>query len=127
MITVKEAIKIQEVLIEEFGGKKGVRDLGALESAINRPYATFNSMELYPNPVEKALAIIESIVVNHPFIDGNKRAGYVFMRLLLLKEGCTIDATEEEKYSFVIGIASGELKTEQIRLWLQEHVIQKSR
>jgi death on curing protein len=87
MITVKEAIKIQGILIDEFGGTHGVRDMGALESAINRPYATFNSVELYPNPVEKAIAIIESIIVNHPFIDGNKRAGYVLMRLFLLKQG----------------------------------------
>jgi death-on-curing protein len=125
MITVKEAIKIQGILIDEFGGTHGVRDMGALESAINRPYATFNSVELYPNPVEKAIAIIESIIVNHPFIDGNKRAGYVLTRLFLLKQGYDINGNEEEKYFFVMGIASGELKTDLIRIWVQEHVIQK--
>jgi death-on-curing protein len=127
MITVKDTIKIQEILVEKFGGKKGIRDLGALESAISRTYATFNTVKLYPTPIEKAVAIIESIIVNHPFVDGNKRAGYVLTRLQLLKEGYDINATEEEKYSFVIGIASGEIKTVQIRVWLQEHVIQKSR
>ncbi len=125
MITVKEAIKIHGILIEQFGGKSGVRDLGALEAAINRPYVTFNAIELYSEPVDKAMAIIESIVVNHPFVDGNKRAGYVLMRLLLLNEGYDIYANEEEKYSFVIGIASGQLKTEEIRMWLQEHTVIK--
>jgi death on curing protein len=123
MITVKEAIQIHGILIEQFGGKSGVRDLGALESAINRPYATFNRIELYPNPIEKAMAIIESVVVNHPFIDGNKRAGYVLMRLLLLSEDYDIQAKEEEKYEFVIGIASGKLKTDEIRNWLLKHTI----
>ena len=52
MISVKEAMKFQQILIEEFGGTSGIRDLGALESAINRPYATFNNTELYPNPVK---------------------------------------------------------------------------
>jgi len=125
MITIEEAKKVQEILIEQFGGIKGVRDSGYLMSAINRPYATFNSTELYPSPIEKAAAIIESIVVNHPFLDGNKRAGYVLMRLLLIKEGYDLHATEEEKYSFVIGIASGELNTEQIKVWLQKHAINK--
>src|SRR5580700_1082464 len=98
MMTVNEAIKIQKILIEEFGGTNGIRDIGALESAINRPYVTFNSVELYPNPIEKAVAIIESIINNHPFVDGNKRAGYVLMRLLLLNLGYDIHASEEEKY-----------------------------
>jgi death-on-curing protein len=85
MISVKDVLKIQRILIENFGGENGVRDIGALESALNRPFATFNSAELYPGPVEKAAAIIESIIVNHPFVDGNKRTGYVLMRLLLLE------------------------------------------
>ncbi|HTA26430.1 MAG TPA: type II toxin-antitoxin system death-on-curing family toxin [Bacteroidia bacterium] len=66
------------------------------------------------------------MVVNHPFVDGNKRAGYVLMRLLLLKEGYDIKASEDEKYSFVISIASGNLKTDDIRKWLQEHTVSKT-
>ncbi|WP_262512383.1 type II toxin-antitoxin system death-on-curing family toxin [Adhaeribacter arboris] len=76
---------MHNLLIEEFGGAKGIRDLGALDAAINRPFATFDQQELYPNPVDKAAAIIESILINHPFLDGNKRTGYVLMRLLLLQ------------------------------------------
>jgi len=50
---------------------------------LNRPYQTFNGQELYPRPIDKAAAIIESIVKNHPFVDGNKRTGYVLAPLLL--------------------------------------------
>ena len=87
MISIKEVEQIHNFLIEEFGGAKGIRDLGALDAAINRPFATFDQQELYPNPVDKAAAIIESILINHPFLDGNKRTGYVLMRLLLLQSG----------------------------------------
>jgi hypothetical protein len=52
-----------------------------LESALSRPYQTFDENELYNSPVEKAAALIESIIINHPLIDGNKRFGYVAMRL----------------------------------------------
>ncbi len=125
MITVKEALKIQLILIEKFGGESGLRDLGALESAVNRPYASFSRNELYPTPIGKASALIESIISNHPFVDGNKRTGYVLMRLLLVQHGYDIRATEEEKYSFVMNIASGQLNGDNIRTWMQEHVVSK--
>lgn len=72
MISIKEAIGIQELLIELFGGSKGIRDKGVLQSALSRPFQTFEQKDLYPNPEDKAAAILESIIVNHPFIDGNK-------------------------------------------------------
>ena len=77
MIDINEVEKIHDILLENFGGAKGIRDKGALESAINRPYQTFDGQELYPSPIDKAAAIFESIISNHPFIDGNKRTAYV--------------------------------------------------
>ena len=71
MIEVREALLIHQVLIEKFGGSHGLRDRGLLESALARPFQTFNDEELYPGPIEKAAALIESIITNHPFIDGN--------------------------------------------------------
>lgn len=68
--------------------------------------------------IDKSAAVIESIVRNHPFIDGNKRTGYTLMRLLLLSDGFNIKATEDEKYDFVIKIANGELTFEQIKNWI---------
>jgi death on curing protein len=107
MISVNDAIQIQTFLIEEFGGANGLRDKSLLESALMRPYQTFESIELYPTPSEKAAAIIESILTNHPFLDGNKRFGYIAMRLTLMDYGMDISATEDDKYDFVIKIATG--------------------
>jgi len=122
MISVKDALDIHDLLIEKFGGKSGIRDTGLLESALARPFSTFDGNELYSSVEEKAAAIIESILINHPFMDGNKRTGYVLMRLLLLNNYLDINATEDDKYTFVIMVASGKLKYDGILKWIKNHV-----
>jgi len=120
MINLGDAIRIQEILIDRFGGSKGIRDINLLESALSRPFQTFDQKDLYKSPVEKAAALIESMLINHPFIDGNKRTGYVLMRLLLMDFGLDITTTKDEKYSFVIDIAKGDLKFDRIADWLKD-------
>jgi death on curing protein len=123
MTDTSEAIRIHDILINKFGGTKGIRDIRLLESALSRPYQTFDKKDLYPEPVEKAAAIVESILLNHPFIDGNKRIGYVLMRLLLIENGYDINASESEKYNFIIKIAKGALNFDEIVSWLKlKHV-----
>jgi len=122
MINLREVESIHEILIDKFGGTKGTRDLGILHSAINRPYQTFDQKELYPEPIDKAAAIFESLISNHPFIDGNKRTAYVLMRLILREGNMDIHADSNEKYDFVLKAAKGEIKFDQIREWLTNHV-----
>ena len=81
---------------------------------------TFDQKDLYPSPIEKAAALIESLVSNHPFIDGNKRIGYVLMRYFLLENNLDIQVTQSEKYDFVINIAKGLFTIENICSWLSE-------
>lgn len=121
MITVEQAMAIHDVLIENFGGAKGTRDIGSLESALSRPFQTFDGNELYPNPIDKAAAIFESLINNHPFIDGNKRTAYVIMQLVLLEFNIAIKASQEEKYDFVIASSQGKLKFIEIKKWLESH------
>jgi len=124
MITLKEALIIHELAIQKFGGAKGIRDNNLLESALQRPNATFDGKDLYPSPESKAAAIVESIVKNHPFSDGNKRTGYILMRLVLLKSNLDIKATQDEKYTFIIHIAEGKINFDEILEWIKNRAIE---
>lgn len=124
MITFELVVGIHKILIKKYGGPTGVRDEAALHSALNRPYQTFDGEELYKTSVEKAAALIESLIKNHPFIDGNKRTGYVTMRILLKKDRKDVRATEEEKYEFVINVAAGESEYDEIKQWIEEKLIE---
>ena len=122
MISASEVEIIHNILIDKFGGAKGIRDLGLLESALARPFATFDEIDLYNNPVEKAAAIMESIVINHPFIAGNKRTAYTLMRLILLENQLDITATQKEKYNFVIAASTGTYRFEEIKDWILKYL-----
>ncbi len=122
MIEVSEVEKIHDILIDRFGGAKGIRDKGILESAIGRPFQTFDGKDLYPDPVDKAAAIFESIVSNHPFVDGNKRTAYVLLRLILKRNQLDINVDQDVKYDFVIKAAKGELTFDKIREWIRDNL-----
>jgi death on curing protein len=122
MIEISEVEKIHDILIERFGGANGIRDKGILESAIGRPFQTFDGKDLYPDPVDKAAAIFESIVSNHPFVDGNKRTAYVLMRLILKRNQLDIEVDQDVKYDFVIKAAKGELTFDKITTWIRNNL-----
>ena len=123
MINIDDVLNIHELLINKFGGSHGVRDLNLLKSALARPFQTFDQADLYKTPPEKAAAIIESIVNNHPFIDGNKRIGWVLMRLYLLEIGLDIKSSQVDKFEFVISIASNKLAFQVIVDWIERHIV----
>ena len=87
MIPEEDVLSIHNILIERFDGIKGIRDKASLDSALKRPYQTFEGQDLYPTLIEKVSALLESIIKNHPFNDGNKRLGYTLSRLILLNNG----------------------------------------
>ena len=122
MILLEDVLNIHEFLINKFGGSHGIRDEGLLKSALARPFQTFDRVDLYKSHIEKAAALIESVVSNHPFIDGNKRTAYVLMRLYLMENGLDIKTDQDEKYDFVISIASGKASHEQIVKWINDHI-----
>jgi death-on-curing protein len=126
MIDQSIAEKIHNILIDKFGGSKGLRDKGSLLAALARPYATFDQVDLYPTPIEKAAAIFESIIINHPFIDGNKRIAYLLMRLTLLEFDLDIDATQDEKYEMTIAASKGDFRIEEIKQWLRTKLIKNN-
>ena len=126
MIELQDVLNIHNILIDKFGGSKGVRDHGSLESAINRPFATFEKDDLYPTPSDKAAAILESILINHPLVDGNKRTAYVLMRLILHNYGFDIFADQDDKYEMVISASKGDLRFDEIKQWIEMRLRKKN-
>ena len=126
MIELRDVLNIHKILIDKFGGSKGVRDQGSLESAINRPFASFDNQDLYPTPSDKAAAILESILINHPFVDGNKRIAYVLMRLILLDNGLDLVANQEDKYKMVISASTGDIRFDDIKKWIVTRLKKKN-
>ncbi len=123
MITIGEVLILHEKSIQVFGGSHGIRDMGMLESAVERPNATFGGEELYPTITSKAAAILESIVKNHPFVDGNKRTGWLACFAIMEMNGYNFMLTQDEAYDFVIKVASSHLEFEDITLFLELHSI----
>ena len=117
MILIGDVLQLHDSSINDFGGSKGVRDLGLLESAIARPFQTFGGEYLYFTAIEMASALGESLIINHPFIDGNKRTGILCIIALLFEFNLKFTADQESTYNFTIQISTGEMKFEEIVLW----------
>ena len=120
-ITKEEILLLQHELIKLFGGSAGVRDMSSLESAIARADQTFDGKPLYETSFEKAAALGESIIMNHPFVDGNKRIGLVAIETILLLDGKMITAADEKIYDFIINITTGQIRFTEIVSWLKEN------
>ncbi len=122
-LTVPEVLALYERVMEQSGGFVGVRDLGALEAAVAQPRMTFDGQDLYPTLAEKAAALGYSLILDHPFVDGNKRIGHAAMELFLLLNEHEISASVDEQVDIVLGIAAGDVKRDVFVSWLIAHVI----
>ncbi|NUU23418.1 MAG: type II toxin-antitoxin system death-on-curing family toxin [Streptomycetaceae bacterium] len=106
LLTVADVIAVAE----EATGNPGVRDLGLIESAVARPGASAFGQDAYPDLWTKAAALFHSIVANHPFIDGNKRAGLVAAVVFLARNGVAVDALDEDAaFDLVVAVAKDAL------------------
>ncbi|HSQ17225.1 MAG TPA: type II toxin-antitoxin system death-on-curing family toxin [Anaerolineales bacterium] len=122
-LTPEQVLFIHARLVAETGGMHGVRDLGLLESAVARPQATFDGQELYPTLFLKAAALLDSLVNNHPFIDGNKRTGIAAAALLLRINGYRLTTANPELESFTLQVATHHLALPEISTWLEQYAI----
>lgn len=120
-LTLIEVLELHRKILEQSGGALGIRDMGLLESAIAQPRMTFDGEDLYPSLLEKAAALGFSIILNHPFIDGNKRTGHAATETFLVLNGVEINASVDEQERMVLAIASGELGREAFVEWLQRN------
>lgn len=121
-VTTADALFFHQQLIERYGGAAGVRDVGALESALHRPQTGY-----YDTIIHEAAALLESLVQNHPFVDGNKRVAFAVVDVFLRINGYEIKAPSGQIHSFVMTLLErGSFDMEHLVPWLQEIVKPKT-
>jgi death on curing protein len=118
-LTVAEVIAIHHHQIEEYGGLHGVRDQGLLESSVFRPQTGY-----YNDLSEEAAALLESLVNNHAFLDGNERVGFAAMHTFLLVNGFDLDVTSKAAFEFMIKtMAEGKFRFALLHEWIAAHLV----
>jgi death-on-curing protein len=121
-VTLAEVVELHRRLLQATGGAPGIRDFGALESAVAQPKAAFGGTDLYPTLGEKAAALCLALVQDHPFVDGNKRVGHAAMETFLVLNGSEIDAPSDAQERIMLDLAAGRLDHRQLTDWLRQHL-----
>jgi death-on-curing protein len=122
-LTLAEVLELHRLVVSQSGGGEGIRDLGALESAVAQPQMTFGGQELYPTVESKTAAIGFSLVMNHPFIDGNKRVGHAAMETFLILNGFELKADVDDSERVILRLAAGQLTREELLKWISSKLI----
>lgn len=120
-LTPQNVIQIHFEIVEKTGGSQGLRDLSLLESAVLRPQATFGGKDLYPTLILKAAALIHSLLLNHVFVDGNKRTATVSMIEFLILNGKKFEAKNKEIVKFALWVENKKPAIEEIASWIKKH------
>ena len=123
-LTIEQVLFLHARLIAETCGSHGVRDLGLLQSAIARPQASFEGVNLYPDLFTQAAALLDSLARNHPIVDGNKRTAIAAAALFLRSNGYQLTALNKEVITFMMAVAQGEMSIEAMTNWLHQHSMQ---
>jgi len=119
-LTPEQVLFLHSRLIEETGGAHGLRDLSMLLSALGRPRATFDDQELYETVFTKSAALMDSLIRNHPFVDGNKRTAITATGLFLRMNGYHLRVANDEMVRFTLDCAQSRLSIAEISAWLQK-------
>ncbi|MFW6093947.1 MAG: type II toxin-antitoxin system death-on-curing family toxin [Pseudomonadota bacterium] len=120
-LTVDEALAIHTALLENFGGPPGVRDQGLVESALYRPKTGY-----YRDLTEMAAALFESLLMNHPFVDGNKRVAFFATDVFLRLNGWAFRVEADDAHEFLVGLLDRrECDFANLLPWIRSHVIER--
>lgn len=126
-LTVEDVLLLHYLAVEKSGGSHGLRDTSLLESAINRPRATFGKTDLYPTLFDKAGALCHSLVKNHPFVDGNKRTALFAAMVTIERNGYTFLCSQKDLVTIGVAIDTENITSEEISLWLKKHSKRKQK
>ena len=121
-LSLGEVLEIYQRVMDISGGAMGIRDLNALESSIVQPRMTFGQQDLYPTLAEKAAALAYALILNHPFVDGNKRVGHAAMEVFLMLNGFEIVSSVDEQENIILQVAAGEMDQRRFAEWVNGHI-----
>ena len=120
-LTKQQIILLHKQLIDETGGSHGIRDEGLLESALSAPFQEFQAFSSYPTIQQKAARLAYGLIMNHPFVDGNKRIGAHAMLVLLLLNGIELEYSQQELSYIILQVASGTVGYNDLLSWILKH------
>lgn len=123
-LTLDELLIIHTDQIERYGGSHGIRDLGLIESALYRPQSSFDGNDLYPDIQEKAAVLVHSLLLNHAFVDGNKRTAIASMLVFIELNSIYIFCTQEELIDLAVSIENKHISVQDIVSWIKKHMKQ---
>ncbi len=121
LLTLGEVIALHRRILAASGGRPGVRDLGAIASAVAQPRVSVGGQDAYPTLTEKAAALGYSLVRSHGFVDGNKRIAHAAMEVFLVLNGVEITAAVDDQEKFMLSLAAGEVSRDGLAQWLKSH------
>jgi len=121
-LSLAEVLALYERVVAVGGGASALRDLGALESAVAQPRATFDGDERYRTLADKAVALGFSVILNHPFVDGNKRIGHAALEVFLVLNGFELRASVDEAERVILGVAAGTISREIFVAFVRAHL-----
>ena len=120
VLSKEQVIALHAQLIAETGGVGGLRDEGLLDSALNAPFQSFGNVEPFPSIQQKAARLGYGLIMNHPFVDGNKRIGAHVMLVFLALNGIELDYAQDELTNVILSVAAGEIGFDELLKWIIE-------
>jgi death-on-curing protein len=121
-LSIEQVIDLHDEQLQRYGGATGTRDRGMLESALARPAMTFGGEDLYPDVPAKAAALMHSLALNHPFIDGNKRVAAHAAVVFVNVNGVELMASVPELVDITLAVAEGKVEVEALTIWFRQRL-----
>lgn len=121
-LSTTQLVALHGELMKAFGGRLGLRDRALLESAAARASITFDGEDLYPDLAAKAAALMHSLVLNHPFVDGNKRVGAAAAEFLVDVNGFRLRSEDSNLEGVTLTVARGEMSAEELAIWFRQRL-----
>ena len=118
ILTKDQVLLMHRWIYDYYGGSRGIKDDGLLDSALKAPFQTYDGQELYPTVVRKIVRLGYGLITNHPFVDGNKRIGALALLTLLELNGYSIEATDQELTDIIMGVAAGQRSEDDLNEWV---------